>query len=263
MASRTRSRDRERERLGLTGRYLVYSGRYDARQDLATLLRALVTLAAAGRPSGLPKKVPWPPRILLVGASPEDRASLARAASRQGIGESLAYAQQLTPEVLAGLVRGARAAILPVVSDSTGLPALEAIAAGTPVVASAVGALPDIVGGVGHPRRTARGGPPGGRAPGDLDRRPVPERLRLKARETGLRWIGARGPTSRARPARSTRRSASADRAAGGSAAARRRRPRNAPTPERPRSAPPLEHHLLRTRPVGARIVDQRRIWNT
>ncbi len=138
--------DLERERLGLTGRYLVYSGRYDARQDLPTLLRALVTLTAAGRPSGLSRKIAWPPRILLVGASPDDRASLARAAARQGIGESLAYAQMLTPDALAGLVRGARAAILPVVSEAAGLPAIEALAVGTPVVASAVGALTDLVG---------------------------------------------------------------------------------------------------------------------
>ena len=57
----------ERERLGLPERYLVYAGRYDARQDLATLLRALAELAAAGRPPSLPEEDPWPPRILLVG----------------------------------------------------------------------------------------------------------------------------------------------------------------------------------------------------
>lgn len=141
--------DRERERLGLTGRYLVYAGRYDARQDLATLIGALVRLADAGRPAGLARKHAWPPRILLVGASPDDRASLARAAVRQGVGESLAYAQQLSAKGQAGLVRAARAAILPVVSEATGLPAIEAIAAGTPVVASAVGALPDVVAGAG------------------------------------------------------------------------------------------------------------------
>jgi glycosyltransferase involved in cell wall biosynthesis len=145
-AKATRS---ERERLGLPERYLVYSGRYDARQDLATLLRALEQLSAAGRPETLPDDVPWPPRVLLVGASPEDRASLARAAARVDVGETLAYAPRLTDERLAILVRGARAAILPAISDATGLPALEAIACGTPVVASAVGALPDVVGAAG------------------------------------------------------------------------------------------------------------------
>jgi glycosyltransferase involved in cell wall biosynthesis len=140
---------RERERLGLPERYLVYSGRYDARQDLATLLRAIEQLAVAGRPDSLAGDVPWPPRVLLVGASPDDRASLARAASRVDVGETLAYAPRLSDDRLAALVRGARAAILPAVSDATGVPALEAIACGTPVVASAVGALPEIVGAAG------------------------------------------------------------------------------------------------------------------
>ncbi|HEX5823627.1 MAG TPA: glycosyltransferase, partial [Candidatus Limnocylindrales bacterium] len=131
----------ERERLGLPERYLVYTGRFDARQDLATLLHALARLATAGRPEALPGDVVWPPRVLLVGASPEDRASLARAAAREGVGDALAYAPSLADERLAVLVRGARAAILPSLSDAAGLPALEAIACGTPVIASAVGAL--------------------------------------------------------------------------------------------------------------------------
>ena len=136
-------------RLGLGPRYLVYPGRYDARQDLVTLLRGLAALAAAGRPVGLPDDVPWPPRVLLVGASPDDRASLARAAARQGVGEALAYAPALSDARLATLLRGARAALLPVLSDSTGLAAVESIATGTPVVASAVGAIPELVGPAG------------------------------------------------------------------------------------------------------------------
>ena len=43
--------DAQRERLGLPDRYLVYAGRYDARQDLSSLLRALAELAKAGRPA--------------------------------------------------------------------------------------------------------------------------------------------------------------------------------------------------------------------
>ncbi|HET7703999.1 MAG TPA: glycosyltransferase [Candidatus Limnocylindrales bacterium] len=139
----------ERERLGLPERYLVYAGRYDARQDLATLLRALQAMTAAGRPDDLAGDPVWPPRILLVGASPADRASLARAAARVGVGDCLAYAPRIPDERLADLVRGARAAILPARSDATGLPAIEAIACGTPVVASSVGALPEAVGTAG------------------------------------------------------------------------------------------------------------------
>ncbi len=149
----------ERERLGLPERYVIYSGRYDARQDLATLLRALAELAAVGRPDGLPDDAPWPPRVLFAGASPDDRAALARAAAREGVGETIAYAPRLDDERLASLVRGARAALLPVLSDSTGQAAIEAIACGIPVVASAVGALPEIVGGAGilvEPRDPAR-----------------------------------------------------------------------------------------------------------
>lgn len=139
----------EIERLGLPDRYVVYPGRYDARQDLGTLLRALGALGASGRPRSLPAGVPWPPRVLLVGASPEDRAALARAAARAGVGDALAYAPTLPPERLAALVRGARAVLIPVLSEAAGLAAIEALASGVPVVASSVGALPEIVGAAG------------------------------------------------------------------------------------------------------------------
>jgi glycosyltransferase involved in cell wall biosynthesis len=138
-----------RARLGLASRYLVFTGRFDARLDLATTLDALHSLAAGGRPTGLADDVAWPPRILLVGASPDDRASLARLAARKGIGEALVYAPALPVEDLVGLVRGARAVILPVVSEAAGLPVIEALAAGTPVVASAVGPIPELVGRAG------------------------------------------------------------------------------------------------------------------
>ena len=146
--SRRRVAD-DAHRLGLPERYLVYPGRYDARQDLATLLGALGDLARAGRPDGLGADEPWPPRVLLVGASPDDRAAIARAAMRHGAGEALAYAPALEPERLARLIQGARAVVLPVLSDAAGLAAIESLSLGVPVVASAVGALPEIIGPAG------------------------------------------------------------------------------------------------------------------
>jgi glycosyltransferase involved in cell wall biosynthesis len=135
----------ERERLGLGDRYAVYAGRYDARQDLPTLLAALAELSAGPAPEG----VPWPPRVCLIGASPADRAALSRAASRAGIPELLAYAPNLPEPRLAALVAGARFLVLPVRSEAASLTALDALAAGVPVVASAVGSLKEVVGRAG------------------------------------------------------------------------------------------------------------------
>jgi glycosyltransferase involved in cell wall biosynthesis len=148
-----------RARLGVDDRFLVFTGRFDARLDHGALFGALASLAARPRPPGLDGAIAWPPQVLLAGASPDDRASIARAASRQGVGESLVYAPALSTEALAGLVRSARAAILPVLSEAAGLPVVEALAAGTPVVASAVGALPELVGRAGmlvEPREPER-----------------------------------------------------------------------------------------------------------
>ncbi len=138
----------ERIRLGLPARYAIYAGRFDARQDLPTLLEALARLAAAPAPVGVAPEA-WPPRVGLVGATPDDRAALSRAAARAGVAELLAYAPGLPDTRLAGLVAGARVVLQPVRSDATGLTALEALATGVPVIASKVGALPEIVGAAG------------------------------------------------------------------------------------------------------------------
>jgi glycosyltransferase involved in cell wall biosynthesis len=151
---------REAERLGLGTRYAVYAGRYDARQDLSTLLEALGRLL---REPGVEGAGAAPsPRICLVGASPDDRAALSRAAARAGVADSMAYAPQLPADRLAALVAGARFLVQPVRAEATGLAALEAIAAGVPVVASAAGVLPEVVGAAGilvepgDPARLAR-----------------------------------------------------------------------------------------------------------
>lgn len=136
----------ERDRLGLGERYAVFAGRYDARQDLSTLLAALAELAADPAPK---KGTPWPPRVCLVGATPDDRAAVSRAATRAGIAELLAYAPHLSDDRLAALVAGARFLVHAVRSDATGIAALDALAAGVPVIASSVGALKEIVGGAG------------------------------------------------------------------------------------------------------------------
>ncbi len=137
------------DRLGLGDRYLVYPGRHDIRQDASTMLAALASLGRGGRPDDLDPAVPWPPRVLVLDATPEDRASLARIAARHGAGDHLIYAPIMPVEDSAAVVAASRGVVLPMVSESSGLAALDALAAGVPVIASAVGALPEVVGTAG------------------------------------------------------------------------------------------------------------------
>ncbi len=137
------------DRLGLGDRYLVYHGRHDVRQDAATLMAALASLGSTARPVGLAAAADWPPRLLVVDAPPDDRAALARMAARHGAGNQLVYAPILPADDTAAIVAAARAVVLPVVSEASGLVAIDALAAGVPVIASAVGALPEIVGSAG------------------------------------------------------------------------------------------------------------------
>jgi glycosyltransferase involved in cell wall biosynthesis len=65
----------------------------------------------------------------------------------------------LPTDAAAAVVAASRGVVLPMVSEASGLAALDALAAGVPVIASAVGALPDIVGTAGilvEPRDRAR-----------------------------------------------------------------------------------------------------------
>jgi len=143
---------------GVPDRYFIYTGRHDARQDLGTFLRALRIMAAEvpDRTSG---SGAWPPHVLVVGATTDDRAAIGSAAAREGVGEMLSYAPRLAAPTLAALVAGAWAALIPALSDVSGLGALDALAVGTPVVGTTVGALPGVVGHAGilaEPRDAAR-----------------------------------------------------------------------------------------------------------
>jgi glycosyltransferase involved in cell wall biosynthesis len=137
------------ERLGLADRYLVYPGRHDIRHDAATMLAALASLARRERPDDLAAEAPWPPRVLVLDTTPDDRAALARIAARHSAGDHLVYAPAMPVDQTAAVVAASRGVVLPMVSESSGLAALDAVAAGVPVVASAVGALPEIVGTAG------------------------------------------------------------------------------------------------------------------
>ena len=116
--------------LGIPGEYLLFVGTREPRKGLPTLLAA----HAAAR-----KADPEVPPLVLVGPSGWGPAE------RPGAGVlTLGYQDH---DVLTRLVAGATALVMPSRYEGFGLPVLEAMAAGTPVVVSDAAALLEVAGG--------------------------------------------------------------------------------------------------------------------
>jgi glycosyltransferase involved in cell wall biosynthesis len=159
-----------RARFDLPERFLVFAGRYDARKDFGTLFAALAALRQEGAPAARRRRAnqpgqesqPWPPVVVLAGAAGVaygDSAVVGAAARRAGIADQVRLTPDLKPTELAALQAASIGHVQPALSDGTGLAVLGALAVGIPVIASRVGALPELVGTAGivvEPRDPAR-----------------------------------------------------------------------------------------------------------
>lgn len=145
------ARAEARQRLGLPERYLLFAGRYDARKDMSTLFAALRSLGNEATP------------LVLAGRydAMSDEAALRRAVERAGAQRYARVLPGLSRADQAALIGGAAGFVYPALSDATGLPVLEALALGVPVICSRAGGLPELVGSSGiiveprDPRRLA------------------------------------------------------------------------------------------------------------
>lgn len=152
---------RLRGRLRLPERYLLFRGQFDARKDLKTLFHALVELMSAPAPDKQDDESatsPWPPVLVVLPGSESDAEALASLVDRESAWSSIQLISRVSPADEALLLTGARAIVYPALVEGSGLSVIDAIAAGVPVVASNVGALPEIVGkaGILVPARDAR-----------------------------------------------------------------------------------------------------------
>lgn len=116
--------------------YLLFVGSLEPRKDPLTALEALALADAELR-------------LVLVGPDRGLADSVRERAARLDLAERVELRGHVSKEELAALYRGAACLVFPSRYEGFGLPALEAMASGTPVVASTAGALPEVVGEAG------------------------------------------------------------------------------------------------------------------
>jgi glycosyltransferase involved in cell wall biosynthesis len=112
--------------------YLLYVGNQKPHKNLGRLIRALAQLRDA---SSL--------RLLLVGQVEPELLGRARTI---GVADRLVFLGDVPDERLPALYRGAVAFVFPSLHEGFGLPPLEAMACGTPVVSSLATSLAEVVG---------------------------------------------------------------------------------------------------------------------
>ncbi|MEU1347518.1 glycosyltransferase family 4 protein [Streptomyces sp. NPDC005775] len=83
--------------------------------------------------------------LVVVGRRAED-GPVAQAIERHGLGDAVEFVKGISDTELVDLVRGAQIACVPSLYEGFSLPAAEAMATGTPLVATTGGAIPEVAG---------------------------------------------------------------------------------------------------------------------
>lgn len=120
---------------GLPPRYLVFAGRIASNKGLDVLVEAVSQLDP-------PDRIP----IVIMGPDWGEKRRLVALAQRLGVSDVFVWLGRV-PDASSyrAVIRGATVLILPSEWEAFGIVALESMAAGTPVIASAVGALPEVL----------------------------------------------------------------------------------------------------------------------
>ncbi len=128
-----------RQKHGVLHDFILYTGGSDQRKNLSRLLEAYRQLPIAIRDRH---------QLMLAGHISEgEKDALRKSAIRLGLGaEAVIFTGYVSDHDLAHLYGECRAFVFPSWHEGFGLPALEAMACGAPVIASNTSSLPEVVG---------------------------------------------------------------------------------------------------------------------
>ncbi|HLH71750.1 MAG TPA: glycosyltransferase family 1 protein [Chloroflexota bacterium] len=126
-------------RYGLPRRYFLFVGTLQPRKNLPRLIAAFGQLARKQADVAM----------VLVGAAGLGAPALHRQAEKLGIADRIHWLGYVPDQDLPALFAGAVAFVFPSLYEGFGMPVLEAMARGTPVITSNSSSLPEVVGDAG------------------------------------------------------------------------------------------------------------------
>jgi glycosyltransferase involved in cell wall biosynthesis len=123
--------------IGVEGPYLLFVGNLRPHKNVTTLLRAFAALPARRNADY---------RLLILGEGRKWEDVLMAECHRLGVAEAVRFVPRVSYEMLPWVYAAADLLVLPSFIEGFGLPVLEAMACGTPVVCSRAAALPEVAG---------------------------------------------------------------------------------------------------------------------
>ena len=129
--------ERVRERYQLTHQFVLYVGNIRPHKNLVRLIEAFAELRARGFDDL---------KLLIIGDEISKLPALRRAVHSYKLHKHVRFLGYLEDETLAILYRLAAVFVFPSLYEGFGLPPIEAMASGTPVVTSNVSSMPEVAG---------------------------------------------------------------------------------------------------------------------
>jgi glycosyltransferase involved in cell wall biosynthesis len=130
--------ERVRERYQIRGRFVLFVGNVKPHKNLERLVAAFARLRHEPGHEDL--------KLLLIGDDVSRYGSLRRSVEAAGVRQEVRFFGFVPHRTLAALYRMASVFAFPSLYEGFGLPPLEAMACGTPVVTSRLSSLPEVVG---------------------------------------------------------------------------------------------------------------------
>ena len=130
--------ERVRQRYQLDRRFVLYAGNIKPHKNLVRLIEAFADLRRRGFDDVT---------LLIIGDEISKLPALRRAVHSHKLHKHVRFLGYLPDEMLAILYRLAAVFVFPSLYEGFGLPPLEAMASGTPVVTSSVSSMPEVTGG--------------------------------------------------------------------------------------------------------------------